>query len=61
MIEYEDIKQEHDKGHEVLKQMKELERSQKVMFRKTLGDGTVIFCNKEENLDRYDGRRSRLW
>lgn len=61
MIDYEDIKKEQDKSREVLKRMKEIERSHKTMFKKVLGDGTVVFCNKEENLRLYDANRVRLW
>lgn len=61
MIDYEELKHERDKSREVLKTMKDIERSQKSMFKKVLGDGTVVFCNKEENLRLYDSNRRRLW
>lgn len=61
MIDYEELKKERDKSREALARMKEIERSQKYMFKKVLWDGTVVFCNKEENLERYDSGRCRLW
>lgn len=61
MIIYEDEKKEREKSREVLNKMKEIERSQKNMFKKVLGDGTVVFCNKKESLDLYDSNRARLW